>query len=114
MKTLMCLWGITWEYLSSLQSSLLWIRETIARENGNEVVKTALLDPKNDVSLSAHLRMRLLIVLSITNQMELPNSMAQSFSQCVLYLTYQQLLFGRERFIVSVLLIFFISFLDQN
>ncbi|KAK8806073.1 hypothetical protein WA171_007158 [Blastocystis sp. BT1] len=100
MRTLICIWGISWEYIPSLQTSLLWIRDTVSKENGGEIVSAALLDPKNSVSLPAHIRMNLLILLSITNHIKLPTVLSQSFSTCNLFLAYQQLLFGKERFII--------------
>ncbi len=103
MRTLICIWGISWEYIPSLQTSLLWIRDTVSKENGGEIVSAALLDPKNSVSLPAHIRMNLLILLSITNHIKLPTVLSQSFSTCNLFLAYQQLLFGKERFIICVI-----------
>lgn len=84
-------------------TSLLWIRDTVSNENGGEIVSAALLDPKNSVSLPAHIRMNLLILLSITNHIKLPTVLSQSFSTCNLFLAYQQLLFGKERFIICVI-----------
>ena len=101
-RTLVCLWGVTWDYIPSLQSSLLWIRETIETKDGEEIVKEALLDSKNDAALPLHIRIMLLIVLALACGVVMPPLISQFRSSSPISLIYQQLLLSRERFLVSV------------